>query len=425
MENHVVETAVYLLGNLFRIYIIMQLLGVFLNKVPEQKNIVGRYGMAFAFFVVNSLGYLLWHWPSSIILASNVAGVFLISLFYRGRWINRIFSSALIVALSVFSEDACYYFVLSIGIGNVIIVAITLSNLLLMFIAMIMRKFSDHRKGKDVLLIEWIALLVIPAVSMVLAIVLLENCREEIDGVIGGSGLVLINIMVYFVLGRLSAAYKERGNIAILEEQANSYKQQLEIIGQAESKMTAVRHDMKNHIIVLKSYCEEGQTEKVRDYLDNVSRQMELEKQYVSTGNTVIDSMLNYKLHEIDGGLKAMTKYKVAVNKEINISDLDLCIVLGNLLDNAVWALQQKDERERKIELELIERKKVLKLVIKNTYGNQIVKKGDVFVSTKSTDKRTGQGLHNVNNVIEKYNGEIEYSYDDKWFSVTAIMFIS
>jgi hypothetical protein len=259
--------------------------------------------MAFAFFVVNSAGYLFWHWPSSIVLISNVIGVFLISLFYDGKWIVRIFASALIVALSVFSEDTCYYFVLEIGVDNTIIIAITLSDLLLLLITLLMQKFSEFRKGDSVFLIEWIALLVIPAVSMIMAVVLLENCGE-LNGVIGGSGLVLINVMIFFVPGRLSSAYKEKENLSVIEEQANSYKQQLEIIKQTESNINSVRHDMKNHIIVLKSLCKE-EPEKINEYLDSISNQMNSETQYVSTGNTVIDSMLNYKLDVIIGELKA------------------------------------------------------------------------------------------------------------------------
>jgi sensor histidine kinase regulating citrate/malate metabolism len=101
-----------------------------------------------------------------------------------------------------------------------------------------------------------------------------------------------------------------------------------------------------------------------------------------------------------------------------------LCIVLGNLLDNAACALEQRAENEREFELLLIERKKVLKLIVKNTYGNQVVKTANGFVSTKRNDGRIGQGLRNVNNIIEKYNGEIEYENDDKWFVVNAMLFV-
>ena len=130
---------------------------------------------------------------------------------------------------------------------------------------------------------------------------------------------------------------KKLVNKSISDYQSDLITKHCEEVENIYAKMRGWRHDYRNHIQVMKVYLEEGETEKLGKYLEDLQLDLNSVDTVVKTGNTMIDAILNSKLslaykRDIDVSVKAV------VPKNLGIPDIDLCVIIGNLLDNAMEA---------------------------------------------------------------------------------------
>ena len=121
-----------------------------------------------------------------------------------------------------------------------------------------------------------------------------------------------------------------------------------------------------------------------------------------------------------------MDAYQIEFQVEFSIDDIyiesmDLVIIMENLLENAIEAAS-KCELKRKIVFELKNINDVLLLKIWNTSCKFPHVKNDKFVTDKSEKNTHGWGIESVKNILEKYNGKINFEYDNNYFEVVIIM---
>lgn len=116
---------------------------------------------------------------------------------------------------------------------------------------------------------------------------------------------------------------------------------------------------------------------------------------------------------------KIKYKINVIVPEKIYIDDADLCILLGNILDNAVVAASKSEERE--LIISIIYKKHKLHIGVKNSHSEKIIKNTkNLFVSTKKNKMGHGIGLTLVKRVLEKYDGFENIEYDTNYFVFIA-----
>ena len=99
------------------------------------------------------------------------------------------------------------------------------------------------------------------------------------------------------------------------------------------------RHDYRNHIQALKAYMSFSEHEKVSEYLDMLNDDLTSVDTIIKTGNIMIDAILNIKI-SLARAKKIKVNVKAAVPGNLSVSDIDLCILIGNLLDNAIEACE-------------------------------------------------------------------------------------
>ena len=135
-------------------------------------------------------------------------------------------------------------------------------------------------------------------------------------------------------------------------------------------------------------------------------------------GNINADAILNSKISlAIKKGIRV--DYKATVPKELEVSDIDLCVVLGNLIDNAVEACEKVEPKRQFIRLYIGVLQKQLYLSVSNA-TNEVVRKFDEeYITTKRGNH--GHGLKRINNIVDKYDGYINRKNEPGVF-VTEIM---
>lgn len=210
--------------------------------------------------------------------------------------------------------------------------------------------------------------------------------------------------------------YVEKKNI---EYQNRLLERQVQEVQNIYMTMRGWRHDYHNHLQSMKAYVKMGQYEKLDEYLALLEQDLDQVNQLIESGNVNLDAILNSKISlALKNGIEV--DYKATCPEELTVSDIDLCALIGNLIDNAVEACEKLPEGERRfIRLYIGVLKKQLYISVTNA-TNEVVRKLD---SEYITNKRGnhGHGLKRINLVVDKYEGYINRQNEPGVF-VTEIM---
>ena len=194
------------------------------------------------------------------------------------------------------------------------------------------------------------------------------------------------------------------------EEVENIYKQ-----------MRGWRHDYHNHIQVMKAYVAGDQIKTLDDYLSMLNKDLTSVDTIIKTGNVMIDAILNSKI-TIAQSRKISVNAKAVVPKILNVQEVDLCVVLGNILDNAIEACEKIiDEHNRFIRIYIGIHKELLYISVTNSVGGEIIKTGRSYLSTKASSSH-GFGLVRIDRIIEKYNGFVDRQNEEGVFATEVML---
>lgn len=217
----------------------------------------------------------------------------------------------------------------------------------------------------------------------------------------------LMNLLFGRMIDRRIAEYQNDLITKHCDEVQNIYK-----------TMRGWRHDYHNHIQTLLALL--GDEEKTKKYLLNLNHDLTSVDTVIKTGNVMIDAILNSKLSLIKSK-EIKVNAKAVVPPQLNISEIDLCVIIGNLLDNAMEAcVQQRDEDERFIRVFIGMLKGQLYISVSNSVGGDIKKAGKHYLSTKNSPNH-GFGLMRIDNIAAKYGGFVNRQNEDGVFA-TEIM---
>ena len=135
----------------------------------------------------------------------------------------------------------------------------------------------------------------------------------------------------------------------------------------------------------------------------------------------------DYKLSDIKNDNIDVELIIKLPTSDLNIEDIDITAILGNLIDNALTAT--KKTKSKWVKLYIKHDKGILTINTKNSFDGIVQYKDDAktfrnIVSRKSGDLH-GYGLKSVKSVIEKYNGSIDVTHEDNVFNVDIMLFAS
>lgn len=186
-------------------------------------------------------------------------------------------------------------------------------------------------------------------------------------------------------------------------------------------QMRGWRHDYHNHIQVMKAYLDLEKYKEMDIYLDDLARDLATIDQVLKTGNIMVDAILNSKLSlAISQGININAK--ATVPEDINIKDIDICVIIGNLMDNAMEAaIKLENLEDRFIRVYIREMKNQLYISITNSVGGGVKKYNLEYISTK-LGVNHGFGLKRVDSIVKKYNGFINRQNEEGVFATEIIL---
>lgn len=237
--------------------------------------------------------------------------------------------------------------------------------------------------------------------------------------------LLIINIFTYYIFQRIQGHAAERMENELLKQQNELLRLRYEEFENQWLKLRRIRHDMANSCALEMSYLEKGQYEQLMEHYHEKLGQIKQRGDVIYTGNIGIDSVLNYKL-EIAREHGIEVDRKIKIESEITISNIDLNILIGNLFDNAIEAVKELSPNRRKIRFFIRTNAARLLFVICNPYEREIKRdKAGNFLTSKEDDLYHGLGLKEVEEIVKKYDGEMNINDADGEFSVKVFLYIN
>lgn len=179
------------------------------------------------------------------------------------------------------------------------------------------------------------------------------------------------------------------------------------------------RHDYRNHIQNMKIQLAQGNYAELDSYLDSLADDLNTVDTVIKTGNVMADAILNSKL-SVAEKLNIRLNVKANIPNNIPLSDVELCALLGNLLDNAAEACAKLPESERFMRIYIGCLKNQLYMSVQNSAGD-VKKVAGRYLSTKQSEGEHGYGIFRIDRVAKKYGGYVNRQNEEGVFA-TEIM---
>lgn len=226
--------------------------------------------------------------------------------------------------------------------------------------------------------------------------------------------------LVYYIIARMLS---ESNKNMQLENTNHSLKmEQLQFIN-LQNKITEARrtrHDLRHHSTVIKSYLEQEDYLNLKEYLESFLKVLPCDTPMIFCENTVINVLISH-FYGIARDNNIDFKSNVNLPSSIPVEDVDLTVIVGNLIENAVYACISGSDIPKSIKIKGLVKNNILLFTVDNTYSNAIRKdKIGVYFSTKH--EGVGIGIESVSEIVERYNGVLKIEQHNNVFYVSVML---
>ena len=199
--------------------------------------------------------------------------------------------------------------------------------------------------------------------------------------------------------------------------QSEMIKRHVEEVRNIYTTMRGWRHDYKNHIQTLLALV--GDDEKTREYLWSLNKDLTEVDAVLKTGNIALDAILNSKLTLIKSK-DIPVEAKASVSDDLKISDVDLCAIIGNLLDNAIEAVQTLPKEGQFIRIYIGMLKSQLYISVINSSLGSPKRRGEKYISTKGEGR--GLGLIRIDGIVKNAGGTVNRKTEQGVFATEILV---
>lgn len=219
----------------------------------------------------------------------------------------------------------------------------------------------------------------------------------------------LFSILVAYQ--KLITSIEHEQTIQLLKQQAQTQEVYVKEATSRYEQTRSFRHDLKNHLLVLRQLLKEGKPNEANEYLAKLEEVSDSLSFQVKTGNVTVDALISSKLAlATQKGINI--DCSVCIPGQSSMSDMDWCIILSNALDNAISASECIPVQDRMIHLSGMQKGNIFLLNVENR------------CQENAKLPSAGIGLSNIKAVLQKYNGKMDIELKDSIFKLNALFII-
>ena len=405
-----VQTILAVLGTVFDMFTTM----LFYKTCLGNKNIrVNKVLFYVIFALAFGIGMALSQFGYAGLFYSimSFAIFFGLTLLYKSKWIIHVFSALSNIVFGMISELISYGIIISTmentSEEDLQYYSLLLSKLIIfvitVIVTLIIKKNTQIVKFKD-----YLCFIITPLISIATIITIsFEFDTGEPNATAGicfaAAGLMIINIIVYYLLENIIDATEIREKQARMEQQFAFQEQKYEQASQSFRSISSVIHDTNKHLVYLNECVERHEVDEAKRYIGTAIEHIDKSYKRINTGYLPIDALVSNSLNIAEAN-NITFKSDIKIEKErICIERYDLCVALGNLLDNAVEACKKvSNPDDRIISVSIVTGDNSMVIHIENSAER--MKEND-FKTDKKDKLLHGYGISNVKAISEKYGG--------------------
>ena len=190
----------------------------------------------------------------------------------------------------------------------------------------------------------------------------------------------------------------------ILEQQIYAQKKHHDVLIETEQQIREQRHDLKHHFIIINKMIEDNQKQELQKYINHLSSEIPVETEIDYCENSAVNAIIShYSNVARSKDIEISIKLSIPENNE-HITDQNLCIIVGNIFENAIEACDRIENGHKFISLSSYTQQNLLTIVMDNSFNGKYAKKVNIFLSQKRNS--AGTGTRSVSSVAQKNGGD-------------------
>lgn len=329
-----------------------------------------------------------------------------------GQWLFiSMLENALYIVLSHNGWESMY-------LNNLIMLILSIVFLTLLIFFVKYKKLPVMKLPTKVWFLIDVIMLVLTSMMMFFSYILdtfqLEGRTFFAGQVLMAFGQILIIILLYGIIFSGHSIYELRRQKEISEIQNKLQREYFQKLLARETETKRFRHDIINDLLQFQNYCANKKYDKLEHYLENtLGAVYEIHNNYYNVGNDIVNTVLNYYL------LPLKESHTISVqgyiSEKISIDERELCILVSNMVKNAVEALQKI--KDGYLWIKIREGEEFLYIEVKNSFQGEVVfdKKG-MPISSKKNRENHGIGTYNIIDIAKKNGGTYQIEIEEQVF---------
>ncbi len=425
------EFAISLFDVLLCVYFISRFNGASLSP-KRNKFIAPAILVIFAFSIVNDLFLEGFNLVGTIVFLSLYIGYSLLTA--NKKYIRAILGACIFEIVLVILSSLIYlvitfiikdYDLLLQGESGVFRYAYLIIHKIMLFIVLkiilMCFKSSDFIDTRHAIIAFLFSFATILGLGSTMYVALVAGASKiQVQTMIITLVFAFANIALYVLIFQLQKYQQSKYQIKLLQEKIAFDEARHNDAGAIWSSIRRVQHDMKQHMAVISGYLDDENLDGAKAYISELAPSAYSIGTLVSSDNRVLDYLINSKL-------ASLSDTKIVISGSIgdlsDIRETDLACLIGNILDNAIYALGEiRKTDEKRLELLFMRQNSNRIIICKNTIERSVLKNNRELNTTKASPDAHGYGTKIIAKIVSDYNGMVDYFEEFNMFGVQIIL---
>ena len=431
LPNFIIESAISLFDAFLCIYFISKFNSASINP---RKNafVIPSVLVIYAFSIVNDL----------FLKGFNVLGTIIFLLLYilyaalisKKKYIKAIFSACIFEIVFIVLSSLLYLFISTIikdyeqlvqGANGIFRYMYVLMHKIALFVVLkiILMAFKvdntiDRKQGIVAFIFSFITILGLGSTMFIASESTIVNIQAQ--AIFIALSFAFCNVAIYFLIYQMQKYQQNKYELKLLQDKIEFEEVRHKDINSIWSNINKIQHDTKQHLTIINGYLEDNKISECKQYVCELIPNVENIGKLIKSQNSALDYLINSKLTSLNDTEIVVSG---AIGDLTDIKESDLVCLIGNILDNAVEALQGiQNNRNKRIELLFMKQNSNRIFICKNTIEKSVLENNRELQTTKKSKDTHGLGTKIIAKIVSDYNGMVDYFEEFDMFGVQVIL---
>lgn len=420
-----------ILLSLYSSVVLKLYLDTFLSRAGKVRSAAG-WMLFFIWQFLSELGYFS---PGIVLFLTSVTIVFTGLAAYEGNiWKRCMFPTVYLAVWMLLEGLADFGSRYLSGEGETAFLMISVpSKVMLLLVVLGVKGYAKTKRiGKEPCSMKPV-FLAVPVMGMLLYDMLFRllqglhanQLETDVWMMIFACFLIFLNLSFYPLYVQHVSSIHIRKDTETYMKQIELFRKEKEMEETAAAQIRELRHNMRSHLACLGELLQAKEYEKAGEMIEELTEETHSHgTRGVMTGNMVMDCLINHAEGSAQKAGIGFHRNIVVPLPGLRITDSDMCVIVGNALDNALEASAYVEEGRREIWVAVNYAKGVLLFEIKNHYEGQISWDEEGNISSRKGGNDHGYGMCSIRKTAEKYQGMVEVSTVDGEFLLQILLYV-